>query len=406
MEKLPLAGVTVLDFFWQIAGPLATKALLELGARVIRVESSTRPDNLRLSGLRSGPQAHPGGFKDLNHGGVLHSCNSCKESIAVNLNTPEGSALIKRLIPHVDVVTNNYTAHAMEKWGLTFADVREVNPRIVYISMPAMSTTSPRRDWKASGVQVNAVSGLNTVMGLAGDPPSGPGPIYADFAGNPYHAATAVIAGLELVRRTGHAVAIDIGQYEATAALVGTEMLAETLLGTPTPRLGNRHPWQCPHGVFPVAGWDRWIAIAVGTDQQWTSLASVLDLPRRAEWATFVGRKRDEDALEREIAARTREQDGDALMERLQTASVPAAVVQTMENVVRTDTYLGGEFFRTFVKDGYEYRISGPAFHVEGACPPVGMLADIGADTESVLATLAGLTTEEIAGLRARGVPE
>src|SRR5437879_1712614 len=124
MKSLPLAGVTILDFFWQIAGPLASKTLLELGARVIRVESVSRPCNLRAAGLRGGPLAHPGGFVDMNHAGVLHSCNSCKESLAINLNTPEGPEVIKRLIPHVDVVTNNYTAHAMKKWRLTFDDVR------------------------------------------------------------------------------------------------------------------------------------------------------------------------------------------------------------------------------------------------------------------------------------------
>lgn len=398
MGGLPLHGVTILDFFWMIAGPLGTKALLELGARVIKVESESRPDNMRILG------PYPDGFEDINHPGGLHSVNSCKESIAVNMKLKAGRELIRSLLPHVDVVTNNYTPEKMAQWGLSFEEVAAINPRIVYLSMPAMGRFGPRKDWRAYGHQLSAIAGLNAITGFEGDPPSGPNVIYPDYSGNPFHAAAAIIAGLEFVRRAGRAVEIDVSQYESTAALIGQHVLAETLSAGPGVRLGNRHPWQTPHGVFPSAGFDRWIAISVATDAQWEGLCQVLALEPPCEWQTFLGRKRDEDRVEQAIADRTARRDGYELMAELQRARVPAGVVQTIEDLVQRDPYMAEQFFRRFTKDGVEYRISAPAFHIAGSEPPVGLLSDLGADTDTVLSELARLDAGGIAALRNENV--
>lgn len=397
MSRLPLNGVTILDFTWQIAGPIATKTLMELGARVIRVESSAKIDGMRIL------PPHPPEFQDLNHSGGIHVVNSCKESISINLKMPGAIGAVQDLLPAADVVISNFAPGVMEKLGFSFDDVRQLNPRVVYITMPAVGSTGPKRHWRALGVNVAAIVGLTYLTGFPDDPPQSAGVVYPDFAANPFHAAVAAIAGLTTVRDQGEGVWIDLGQYESTAVLVGPHVLAEGVSGVATPRMGNRHQWMVPQGVFPTRGVDKWIALSVASDREWEALVSVLDLPDRLEWRSFIGRTRDQDRLEEAVAERTKEFHGHDLMSRLQAAGVRAGVAQTLDDVVERDVYLSTSFMHTREKDGIEYRVPGPAFRSDQWDPPVGLLSDMGADTERILRDVGGLDSTEIDRLRASG---
>lgn len=332
----PLSGVKVTDFTWIGAGSFTTKLLADMGADVVKLETATRPDTLRLM-----PP-----FKDkitgVNRSGYFADRNTSKRSIALNMKMPEARQLARQMIEQSHVVINNFTPDVMTKFGLGWDQVRAFKPDIVYVAMSLLGATGPERDYLGYGHMINAMSGLLRLSGHPDRDPTGTGTNYPDHIPNPTHAVFALLAALRHLRRTGEGQFLDVAQLEPAVSLLGPTVLEWTVNGSNRTRMGNRHDELAPHGVYPTAGDDRWIAIAVSSDEQWAALAQLLERSAwmdERRWATRAGRLQDAQALDAALSDATRSRDGQELMIALQARGVPAGVVLDCSEVI-TDPQL------------------------------------------------------------------
>ncbi len=397
----PLEGIRVADFFWLIAGPAASRILADFGAEVIKVESEYRQDEIRESGV------WPPGRTDDSFNAVFPDCNTNKLSMTLNLNTPRGIELAKELVRRSDIVTSNFSGDRMDRWGLGYEDLRRVKADIIVLNMPVMGTTGPYRAYGANGNGVVAYGGIGMGMGFPGRPPVGTGPLFSDFA-TPYFAVTAVLAAVHHRDRTGEGQFIDLAQLQATVSLTGTDVLEYTANGRVPERPGNRSRDYCPHGAYPCWGADRWCAIAVSSGAEWQSLCAAMGRPELAadpRFATFAARKSNEDVLDAEIGAWTRERDAWQVMHQLQGAGVMAGVVEDLEDMLVGDPRLSTAHFERLKDEaGIEYTVHRQPFRVDGQSAPLRRPPTMGQHNEYVFKELLGLSDEEYVALLVEGV--
>ena len=333
----PLSGITIIDFTWIGAGSFTTKLFADFGADVIKIESADRLDSLR--------QAKP--FKDglpgVNRSGYFADRNSSKRSITLNLKSPEALSVVLELIKGADVVANNFTPGAMDRLGLGYSAVRDCNPSIIYLAMSMQGDEGPQASYLGYGLTMGALTGLQHLCGLPGRPPAGTGTNFPDHIPNPTHAAVAVLSALRHRRRTGQGQYIDLAQIEPTIALLGTAVAEYSANGRVAAARGNLHEPFSPHGVYPCAGKDRWIALSAKNDRQWHGLQTALGNPvalQNTDYGTPGLRLRHRSQLDQDIARLTRGEAGHALMERAQAQGVHAGLVQDAADVLRNDPQL------------------------------------------------------------------
>lgn len=392
----PLEGIRVCDFSWMLAGPLTTRVLADYGADVIKLESESRMDAIRITGS----QPHAAG--SINTNGVFNDASANKRAAQLNLKEPRARELAKELVARSDIVTNNYTPDRMDRWGLGYDDLRQVRPDIIMLTMPVMSRTGPYKSYGSYGNGVIAYGGLSQTMGFAHRPPAGLAPLYSDFAA-PYFAASAILAALHHRQRTGEGQFIELAQAEATVNLLGTDILEVTANGDLPPRIGNRSRDLVPHGVFPCTGDDRWIAIACEDDAGWQRLASALGGPELASdprFGTVEARREHEDELEAAIGERTRVHDAWELMHVLQAAGVMAAVVEDLEDMVTRDPHLQRHLVpASGAGDDFTFLTHAQPARVDGELAPVQRSPLWGQHNTEVYRDLLGLTDADIAEL-------
>ena len=338
----PLAGVRILDFCWAIAGSLGTRLLADLGAEVIKIESEGRLDPIRYIGVQP-----PDRFS-LNTNGVFNDCSANKLSCTLNLKTEEGIETIRQLAEQVDVVTSNYTPYVLDRWGVGYDDLSKLNPDIIFCNVAVMGIEGPRAEWRSYGNGIVGMCGLSYRSGFAHQPPIGMGTLHTDFT-VPYYLATSVMAALDRRERTGEGAYIEVAQYETATQLLDTELI-EALNGVEErPRIGNRSHWMSPHGVFPAAADDRWLALACPTDNEWRSLCRTIgraDLAARQDLATLAGRQAAEDEVEAAIAAWTQQHDEWTAARLLLNAGVPASPVERLRDFFEQDQAMFGNYQR------------------------------------------------------------
>jgi benzylsuccinate CoA-transferase BbsF subunit len=395
-----LAGVRVIDFSWIGAGSYTTKILADLGAEVIKIESSQRLDTLRVT------KPFKDGKPGVNRSGYFADRNSSKRSMTLNVKDPRGLALAKRLIRDANLVTNNFTPGVMEKLGLGYEAVKALSERIVYASMSMQGADGPEKNDLGYGLTIAALTGLQHMTGLPDRQPAGTGTNYPDHIPNPGHAAFAILVALRHQRRTGQGQFIDLAQMEPTLAMLGPSLMNYTVNGVIDGRHGNARPGHAPSGVYPCAGQDRWIAIEVCDDGQWKKLAAVLSLPTPDEWACMAGRLQHRDAIDAEVAKRTALHDVAALMQTLQAAGVPAGAVYDARDV-RHDPQLAQR--RHWVTlDHPEMGPStynAPPYRFSNAhSEPTSPAPLLGQHTAEICRDLLGLDDVEIRQLSAEGV--
>ncbi|GGE46069.1 CoA transferase [Primorskyibacter flagellatus] len=333
MTGRPLEGIRVADFCWIGAGSYTTKILSDMGAEVIKIESNAQLDSLRVA------PPFKDGIKGVDRSGYFADRNSSKKSLTINMKHPDAREAILRLIRKSDLVTNNFTPGVMERFGLGYEELKAVNPKIIWMGMSMQGQEGPEKSYLGYGLTIGALTGLHWVSGLPGKEPAGTGTNYPDHIPNPCHAAFAALAALRHVRRTGQGQKIDVAQTEPMIAMLGPEVTAANLRGNRPPQ-GNRQRDVAPHGVYPVAGEDRWLAIVVRDDREWAALCEVLGVPEEGRFRTADQRMTHRDALDDAIAAHTRDRDGYDLMAALQGRGVACGVVQTAADVTDRDEQL------------------------------------------------------------------
>jgi crotonobetainyl-CoA:carnitine CoA-transferase CaiB-like acyl-CoA transferase len=301
----PLDGVRVLDFTWQVAGPTAARTLAALGAEIVKVEHP----KLASSGARS----------------------------AVDLTTGAGLAYARRLVASSDVVVDNFSARVMENLGLDYPALRALRPDVICLRMTGFGTTGPDRDHVSFGPTLQARVGFTALMEDSAGSPIGFGYSYSDLASG-HLAALAVVAALWRRRRTGEGAFIDFSQLEALATLIAPLLLARTLDGQASVPVGNRSQEgrAAPHGVYPCAGQDEWLALGVFSNDDWRRLVDVMGKPpwtREPRFATLEGREAATTELDGLVAAWTRTVDAGVTAALLQGAGVAAGRVAAARTV-------------------------------------------------------------------------
>jgi benzylsuccinate CoA-transferase BbsF subunit len=399
MTPQPLAGIRVLDFCWMIAGPLTTRLLADLGAEVIKVESIARVDRIREVGVQ------PPGMMSPDTNGVFNDCNANKKSLSLNLNHVRGIELAKELVRHSDIVTSNFTPDRMARWGLGYDDLRKVKPDIIVASIPVMGSKGSHSRWRAVGNGVVAMSGLNAHTGFPSRPPIGLGTLHSDFT-SPYFAAFQIAAAVHQRKRTGEGQFIELAQYEATVHLLDTEPLDYLVNGRQAERCGNTSEQYAPHGVYPCAGEDRWIAIAVRDDAEWQALCRVLglELGAQPELASLAGRAAVRKEIDVAINAATKSADAWQLASALQAAGVPASPVEDVGDLAGRDPMHEGFLKEIEHPAGISMLLQHEPITWNGERLPLERAPFMGEHTEAVLREILGLETDELAELAVQGV--
>lgn len=401
MPNHPLSGICVADFSWVGAGPITTKFLSDFGADVIRIESATRLDPVRVM-----PP-----FKDGIHGadrsGYYADRNTNKRSITINLKSPRGCELARAIIAHSDVVANNFSPGTMERFGLGYEDVRRFKPDIVYLAMSMQGMSGPHQRFIGFGLTIGALAGLQYLSGPRERMPVGTSTNYPDHIPNPCHGAFAVLAALRHRRRTGEGQFIDLAQTEPTMTLLGPTLMDYTVNGRVQERQGNDHPCAAPHGVYPCRGEDRWIAICVMSDAQWIDLTRVLghaEWTREPRWSTSEGRCADRAAIDARLSTETAGHDAEELMILLQRSGIPAGVLQDARDLLTRDPQLAHRdhwvrlehpLMGNTVYNGPPYRFS------RISAKPTRHAPLLGEHTIEVLRDLLGMSANEISSLMA-----
>jgi crotonobetainyl-CoA:carnitine CoA-transferase CaiB-like acyl-CoA transferase len=396
----PFSGLKVADFSWVAAGPSITQYLSTFGATVVRVESRRRPDP-----LRSMPP-FPGHQPGLDRGGFWARVNTGKQSCVINLDTPGGQALARRLVSWADVVVESFTPGTMARWGLDYATLAADRPDLIMLSSCQMGQTGPYARYGGFGSLAAAMSGVNEATGY---PDRGPGAAYGAYTDTivPRFAIAALLAALDHRRRTGEGQYIDVSQFETAVHFTGGALLEFAVNGQDFVRRGNRARAAVPHGVFPTAGEDQWIAIVCRNDAEWQALADVLGKPAWAcdpALATLAGRLAHQDALEAALAEATRTWDKYALMRALQARGVPAGAVQHADEVL-VDPQIAALGYLHWLDHPEMGRIpyEGSRFLINGETPKLARSPLLGEHTVSVLQELLGLSDAELAEAVATG---
>jgi benzylsuccinate CoA-transferase BbsF subunit len=325
MKKIQaLEGIRVVDFSWYAVGPQTARHLADNGAEVIRVESATGMDRLRVVGpFRDGVWGE-------DNSGYFANQNANKYGIVLNLKLPKAVEVAKRLVAKADVVLESFTPGVIEKFGLSYDDLKKVKPDIIMISMSAQGRGGPYSHHPSYGHVLQALAGINHLVGWPDREPIGAYGPYSDFF-VPHMAATAAIAALDYRRKTGTGQYIEISQLEAAIHCLDTAILDYTVNKREQCRMGNRHPFASPHGAYQCEGDDRWCAIAVFTDTEWNCFCDVLGNPfwsKEEKFQTVRGRIDNAEELDHHVEQWTSEKAPEQVMTMMQAKGVACGVIK------------------------------------------------------------------------------
>jgi len=394
------AGVKVLELGSGAAGPVATKYLAEHGADVIRIESSKRPDFLRVLFLT------PDSKHGVDGSPMFILLNPNKRSVALNMKHPEGVALAKRLaLEWADVVCENFAPGPMERFGMDYESLAREKPDLVMVSGCLFGQTGPNRSYPGFGAQGSALSGFNHLTGWPDRASAGPSGTITDSLSPRYVALTMVAALLER-RRTGEGQYIDLSQIETAVYSTSEVQVRYSACGEVVTRNGNRSERVAPHAAYPCRGKDRWLAIAVWNDDDWQRLCEQMGHPAWSadpDYATNAGRLVASDALDDAISQWTRQHDARELMTRLQAAGIEAAVCQEFHEIV-DDSQLAhrGHWTRVEHSNVGSLLLERSGFRLsetDGELRTPG--PNLGEHTDAILSECLGLDPADIERLRA-----
>ncbi len=393
-----LAGVRVVDLSMGWAGPLAARHLADMGADVVKVEGCMRFDWWR--GWEATQEWIDDGGAEKNP--AFNTVNRNKRDLTLDLSTAVGSDLLKRLVANADIVVENYSAGVLPKLGLDYPALAAVNPALVMISMPAFGTTGPWRGYRAYGSTVEQASGLPHLSGEADFPPTMVHVALGDSVGG-LNGAAALLTALRAKRRTGRGQHLDLSQSECLFPLGIQGILAQSVTGEAPPRLGNRSARHAPHGIYPCAGDDEWIAIQVRDEDQWRALAEFAGISGFGDLADRLDRV---DELDRAVAAFAAERVAEMLMADLQAIGVCAGHVASSTELA-TDPHLAERGYWKFMERAHvgvlphpapPYRVGDEPFDIDSPAPTLGQ------HNREVLAELLHLSDAEIRHLERQGV--
>jgi len=404
VDDRPLAGLRVLDCTAWWAGPAATHMLACLGADVIKVESVTRPDLMRYTSTK-----RPPADRWWEWGPLFHGANINKRGITVDLTRPEGRDLLLRLSESADVLLENFTPRVMEQFDLGWDVLHERNPRLVMVRLPAYGLSGPWRERTGFAQTMEAITGMAWVTGW----PDGP-PLLPRGACDPLAAMHAVFATMLALRdraASGEGHLVEVTMIEAALNIAAEQVVEYGATGTLLGRNGNRGPNAAPQNLYPCAGDEEWLALAIATDEQWAALRKVLDEPA---WATdhaldtAMGRFAAHDAIDEHLGRWCEAQDARELAEMLASHGIPAGYVEDARNIAHNPQLDARGFLEV-----EEHPVTGPhpipmvPFRYDGRAGRTWTYRaspTLGEHNDEILGGELGLTADELAALRAESI--
>ena len=387
-----LAGIRVVDLGVGVAVPEAGWLLAELGAEVIKIESRANLDFLRRVTVEPDQPDRSMQFNDASRGHL---------GVALDLTAARGRELALELCAAADVVLENNRGGVVQRWNLDYPTVRARRPDVIYYASQAFGRGGPLGVASAYGPLNSAFAGLTWLWNFPEAPyPGGSSLNHPDHLAAKL-AVAAILAALEHRRRTGEGQLIDVSQAEAAAYYVGEVYLEQSCTGRPAEQRGNAVEWACPHGVYPAAGEDRWVAIAVADDDAWERCVRVLELPHDPSLATLAGRLAARAAVDDAVAAWTRERPAAVAAELLQEAGVSAMPVMNGMDL-RADPHLtqrGTLVTLVHPEMGEERHSGNPLRFSRTRVTTASPAPCLGEHTADVLTRWLGMTAEAVAGL-------
>ncbi len=403
----PLQGVRIIEMGQLIAIPFAMKMLADMGAQVIRLESTRRLESYRSDSVYQN-EVH-GEF--WNRGASFYEQNRNKLGITLDLGRREGLDILHRLIAVSDVFAENFTPRVIRNFGLEYADLCRIKPDIIMVSSTGYGFDGPWANFGATGPATEGASGLAYATGYPEGPPVMAEIPYVDYTAGE-HTVFAVMTALMSRLNTGKGQFIDVSQAQTAAVTIPEVLLDFAANGRSPERIGNADPVMAPHGCYPCRGEDRWIAIAVSEDFEWQALCRVLG---RLDWAGdsrlsgALGRWQNREELDRQLELETAGRDAHELMATLQAEGVPAGAVLDSKDLLFNPHLMDRRFYEVVSHHpstempqlpyaGRPWKFSEtPA--VKPSAAPV-----MGEHNECVFGDLLGLSEAEIAHLEHEGV--
>ncbi|MEO8695996.1 MAG: CoA transferase [Acidimicrobiales bacterium] len=390
---LLLDGVRVVEFGMAAVVPETCGVLSELGADVVKVESTTHPDVLRLAST------------GVNTNFTFNAESRGRESVAIDLSTERGRELALQLCATADIVAENYRGGVLDRLGLGYDDVRAVNPTVLYVSSQGYGRGGPYGEMPAFGPLNAGFAGLHHLWSDPDTPyPCGTSLNHPDHIAGKL-LAVAVLAAWEHRRRTGEGQHLDMAQTEAAAYLIGEFYLAAALTGVEPGASGNRSDVAVPHGVYPSAGDDEWIAIAVPDDARWHALAQAIGWPTNESWSTLPGRLAARAEVDERLSEWTAQRPAAETAAMLQAVGVSAMpVMGPLDH--HADAHMNERCAIVTLQHpevGVEHHVGNPIRM--GLTQRTAMSAPcLGADTAKVLRRWLDLSDEEVEALVASDV--
>ncbi len=390
-----LSGIRVLDLSRVLAGPWCTQMLGDLGAEIIKIEQPGKGDDTRSWG----PPWHGEGEDRLS--AYYLAANRNKKSVAIDISKPEGQALIRELALKCDVLVENFKVGGLEKYGLDYPTLKQLNPRLVYCSITGFGHTGPRSHQPGYDLMVQGLSGLMSITGQPEGEPQKVGVALVDVMTG-LHAAIAVLAALNQRHETGRGQFIDMALLDVAVSTLANIGLNQRVTGEAPKRMGNAHPSVVPYQVFETA--DGHMIVAVGNDSQFAHFVDALGLPELAidaRYTTNTARVDNRGTLIPQLAEVMRTQPTRHWDAVLTAVNVPAGPINDIgqafadpQSVARGLATMAGD--RPGVASPLRLSDSMPD---AGTAPPL-----LGQNSADVLAALLGHDPQEIAALITKGV--
>ena len=411
MSSLPLSNLRVIDFGTAWAGPMAAQLLGDLGAEVIKIETRTRLDGLRLGRPIIGDEFAEGDrglWPELQP--VFHGINRNKLSITLNLKTEQGIHLIQQLIAQSDLVMNNYSPGVLDRLGLNYSNLKSLKPDIICVSMPSVGETGPLRDILAYAPIIQALSGFMSLVGYNTDDPL-VGELQAPWsdAVAAMHAALAAVAAVKYRNQSGRGQSIEVSQLEATTSMLGEAILGYQMTNDIPKPSGNLDLEFCIHDNFPCKDDDEWVALSVQTDSEWASFIIAIGSPQWIDSPNFsnhISRLNNVKDLKNHVSGWTRQHSASEITDLMQSHGLAAMPVMNIADQF-SDPHLSERQFYVDIDHpeigsewiyGVPWRFSETPGRVDNPAPTLGQ------HNSYILSDLLGLTPEHLSQLESESV--
>lgn len=403
----PLSDITVLDLSRILAGPWATQALADFGATVIKIERPNAGDDTRAWGP---PYLKRADGSDTGESAYFASTNRGKQSVAVDISRPEGRDIVRGLARQADVLVENFKVGGSARFGIGYADLAPINPRLIYCSISAFGQTGPAAAAPGYDAMIQGRGGLMSLTGLPdGAPGGGPqktGVAVADLMAGMY-ALSAILGALYERERSGAGQYIDIALLDSQVAWLANQGLNYLTTGRSPTRHGNAHPNIVPYQSFVSA--DGYLMLAVGNDRQFAKFCEVAgcgELARDVRFASNAGRVAHRDVLVPLLAAVIAQRTTGAWLESLESLGIPCGPINNLEQVF-DDPQVRHRAMRIdlpHAEAGSAPGIRNPALFSRSELQYRSAAPLLGEHTNTVLAARLGLDMRELERLRETGV--